>query len=648
MHAFSVTRFTKFAGSNRDMDFKSAATIGLIVFLCSCKQQPENNTPLTDQSTNMNFNDPHSFARINEAVVKHLNWKATVDFNTKTISAEAEWTIEQQPGAEKIIFDTRDLTIEQVILNNEVPAIFQLKDTVAGQSFLGQALEISIVPSVKTVTIFYKTSPSAAALQWLNPEQTKDKKYPFLFTQSQAILCRTWIPTQDGPGVRFTFDATVKVPQGMLALMSAENPQQISADGMYHFKMEQPIPSYLMSMAAGDIAFKAVGKETGVYAEPSYVDACAEELSDMQAMLESAEKLYGKYQWGRYDVIVLPPSFPFGGMENPRITFATPTIIAGDKSLVALVAHELAHSWSGNLVTNATWNDFWLNEGFTVYFENRIMEAVYGKDYADMLKVLEYESLVETVNDFGKDSADTHLRLHLEGRDPDEGVSDIAYNKGAYFLRLLESKVGRETWDKFLNQYFSENAFRVMTTDAFIVYLNKNLIEPNKEKYAGLDINEWIFGPGIPANCPKIISVRFEQVDGEINKFNQGTPAAQLQTSNWSTHEWLRFIYQLPETISTDQMSALDNAFHFTGAGNAEIADAWYELAIKRNYKTAYTDMETFLCSVGRRKFLTPLYKAMVNTGQQDMAMRIYTKARPGYHYVAQNTMDELLGWQVK
>jgi hypothetical protein len=362
-------------------------------------------------------------------------------------------------------------------------------------------------------------------------------------------------------------------------------------------------------------------------------------------MLESAEKLYGKYQWGRYDVIVLPPSFPFGGMENPRITFATPTIIAGDKSLVALVAHELAHSWSGNLVTNATWNDFWLNEGFTVYFENRIMEAVYGKDYADMLQVLEYDGLVETVNELGKDAADTHLKLNLKGRDPDDGVTDIAYNKGAYFLRLLESKVGREKWDEFVNNYFSAYAFKVMTTEEFIIYLNKNLIDPNKDKYADININDWIYAPGIPANCPIIVSERFDLVDAEIKRFNEGASADQLKTNNWSTHEWLRFIYQLPENIDLVQMKDLDNAFKFTGTGNSEIADAWYELAIKRNYSDAYKDIDKFLNSVGRRKFLTPLYKAMINSGQKEMALKIYDKARPGYHYVAQTTIDELLKW---
>lgn len=594
----------------------------------------------------MQIIDPHSFAKTNEAVVKHLSWFAKIDFDAKAITAEARWTIENKSGADKIILDTRGLNIKGVSVDGEITDKYQLSDTVPGQSFLGNALTIQISKSTKQVGILYSTSSDAAALQWLNAEQTRDKKFPFLFTQSQAILCRTWIPCQDGPGVRFTFDAQVEVPKGMIALMSAENPQKINEDGIYHFKMEQPIPSYLMSLAVGDLAFKSVGNETGVYAEPSFVEACAWELSDMQNMLESAENLYGKYQWGRYDVIVLPPSFPFGGMENPRITFATPTIIAGDKSLVALVAHELAHSWSGNLVTNANWNDFWLNEGFTVYFENRIMEAVYGKDYADMLQVLEYEGLVETVKDFGATSPDTHLKLKLEGRDPDEGVSDIAYNKGAYFLRLLESKVGREKWDVFVNGYFTTNAFSVMTTEDFIIYLNKNLIEPNKEKYADVNIDEWIYGPGIPDNCPKVISARFEKVDIMLQSLSRENFIPVDQVKNWSTHEWLRFIYQLPDDISLEKMAYLDGLFKFTGTGNSEIADAWYELAIKRNYSVAYPAIDTFLCSVGRRKFLTPLYKAMINTDQKDMAVRIYTKARPGYHYVAQNTMDELIGFK--
>lgn len=620
--------------------YSTLAAVSLMFNACSSDQQSASQQT---HSNDMVINDPHSFSKPAIARGTHLNWDAKVDFNTQTISGSATWTVEAAPDAKEIIFDTRGLTIHKVSADGK-SVDYSLKDTVSGEPWMGQALHIPISASTQQVSVQYTTSADAAALQWLKAEQTRDKQHPFLFTQSQAILARTWLPCQDGPGMRFTFEAQVQVPAGMLALMSAENPQQVSADGKYQFKMEQPIPSYLMSLAVGNLAFQAVGKETGVYAEPSFVTACAEELSDMQTMLEKAEQLYGKYQWGRYDVIVLPPSFPFGGMENPRITFATPTIIAGDKSLVALVAHELAHSWSGNLVTNATWNDFWLNEGFTVYFENRIMEAVYGKDYAEMLQVLEYESLVETVQEFGATSADTHLKLKLEGRDPDEGVSDIAYNKGAYFLRLLESKVGRENWDAFVNGYFTTNAFKVMTTEAFVEYLNEHLIDAHPEAFADVDIRAWIYGPGIPDNCPKVVSTRFTAVDQEVHAFNGGAAAASLKTSGWTTHEWLRFIYQLPEDITVERMGDLDKSFHFTGIGNCEIADAWYELAVKRHYATAYADMETFLCSVGRRKFLTPLYKAMMQTNQSEMAKRIYAKARPGYHYVAQNTLDELVG----
>jgi aminopeptidase N len=411
--------------------------------------------------------------------------------------------------------------------------------------------------------------------------------------------------------------------------------------------MEQRIPSYLMALAVGDFAFKNIGRNTGVYAEPSYVEACAWELADMQNMLDQAEALYGEYAWGRYDVLVLPPSFPFGGMENPRITFATPTIIAGDRSLTALVAHELAHSWSGNLVTNANWNDFWVNEGFTVYFENRIMEEVYGKEYADMLKVLEYNDVTATIEEYGKDSPDTHLKLQLSERDPDDGMSDIAYNKGAYFLRLLEGKVGREKFDVFLHTYFTTHAFQVMDTETFVDYLNKELINPNKAAFEGVDINAWIYGPGMPANCPIVVSERFNQVDTAVAAFISGESAKQLATKDWSTHEWLRFIRSLPEDLSLEKMAELDKAFAFTGIGNCEIADVWYELAINRGYAHAYPAIETFLCSVGRRKFLTPLYKAMIQTEEGKVrAKEIYAKARPTYHYVAVTTLDALLEWK--
>ncbi|MBC8045496.1 MAG: aminopeptidase, partial [Fimbriimonadaceae bacterium] len=379
---------------------------------CNKKNNQQNNSADINQKI-MYANDPHSYAKPNDIVVKHLNLELTVDFDSGKLKGIARWTIQHNSDIEKIILDTRNLDIEIVTLQNkdaEVPAEYSIGNN---DSVLGKPLIISVPKNITQVNIYYSTTENADALQWLKPEQTAEKTSPFLFTQSQAILARTWIPCQDGPGVRFTYDATVTCPKNMLAVMSAENPQQKNESGIYAFNMPQPIPSYLMALAVGDFVFKSIGNETGVYAQPTMIDKCIYEFADMQKMLEVAEKLYGKYEWGRYDVIVLPPSFPFGGMENPRLTFATPTIIAGDRSLVALIAHEMAHSWSGNLVTNATWDDFWLNEGFTVYFENRIMEALYGNDYEDMLEVLGKEDLIATVNDLGSTSADTHLKLNL-------------------------------------------------------------------------------------------------------------------------------------------------------------------------------------------------------------------------------------------
>jgi leukotriene-A4 hydrolase len=411
----------------------------ITAFLLVCVLFSQCTSPDNQEATPM-VKDPHSFSKPNDAKVTHLSWKAIVNFDTKTIQATASWKIEVKKGTDVIIFDTKDLTIKNVTLDNNQSTEHTLGDN---DPILGKALFVRIEPDTKIVNIEYETSPTAEAVQWLSPQQTAGKQYPFLFTQSQAILARSWVPTQDSPGIRFTYDADVTVPKDLLALMSASNPQQKNDSGTYHFEMKQPISSYLLALAAGDVSFKAISERSGIYAEPSVVDKAAWEFADMEKMIAGAEELYGPYQWERYDVIVLPPSFPFGGMENPRLTFATPTVLAGDRSLTSLIAHELAHSWSGNLVTNATWNDFWLNEGFTVYFETRIMEKLYGRDHAEMLASLNMQDLKDEVQSLkeANNMADSKLRLSLEGRSPDDGVTDIAYNKGYYFLRSIEESI---------------------------------------------------------------------------------------------------------------------------------------------------------------------------------------------------------------
>ncbi|WKK86769.2 M1 family metallopeptidase [Marivirga arenosa] len=615
----------------------------MALFSCNEKKDMENNRVSV---INYKGKDMHTFSNSEEAKIKHLNWEAFVDFENKIINAIAQFDIEKYPNAEKIILDTKGLDIEKVWSNDQVSIDYELKSK---DDLLGTALLIPINKSTHTISIAYKTKPNAEALQWLNPNQTSGNQ-PFLFSQSQAILCRSWIPIQDSPGIRFTFNAKVEVPKGFLALMSASNPQEVDTTGVYEFQMEQPIPAYLMSLAVGDLQYQKTGKNTGFYAEPATIDKANQDLKDLQSFLETAENLYGKYRWEQFDVLVLPPSFPFGGMENPRLTFATPTILAGDKSLVSLIAHELAHSWSGNLVTNATWNDFWLNEGFTVYFEYRIMEAMYGRDYSEMLASISYKELKEEVKeliDEGNEK-DTQLKLNLEGRNPDVGMTAIAYDKGYFFLRRLEELVGREKFDIFLNQYFGEFAFQSINTEKFLYYLEQNLFGKNDIKMPEDLLQNWVYESGIPQDIPAPNSQRFLAVNNAIQNWLSTENIDTLQTSKWSTHEFLHFFHQLPDSITYLQVQELDQKFNFTNSGNAEILSEWFLLAIKADYRPAFGKMEEFLINTGRKKFLMPIYtKLYKSDNYRALALRIYRKARENYHFVSYNSLDKLLNYSI-
>lgn len=604
--------------------------------LAGCAEAPSERSEKTKEKiAEMNLvRDNHSFAQPNEARVNHLDWTAEVNFDERTIRGSAIYTVEVSEGATSIIFDIRDLDIFEVRTNDGGAVEFEIGPA---QAYLGQPLVIPVSDQTKKVWIEYATRPGAEALLWVEGDS------PFLFTQSQAILARTWIPVQDSPGIRFTYDAYVTVPQGMLALMSATNPTEKSTDGSYSFQQVKPIPAYLMALAVGDIAYQPVGERTAVYATPDLIEAVAWEFAEMEDMLLAAEALYGDYAWGRYDLLILPAAFPFGGMENPQLTFATPTIIAGDRSLTALVAHELAHSWSGNLVTNATWNDFWLNEGFTVYFEQRIMEAVYGREVSEMLALLSYQGLKDEVLEImDRNPNDTHLKLHLDGRNPDDGMSAIAYDKGYFFLRLTEETVGRERFDTFLKNYFQNHAFSVMDTEGFLAYLHNELLD--KAEADAIRIDNWVYGPGLPDNVPVIRSERIERVDQLLTSWvSKETTTAELPWKDWMYQERYRFISNLPEGIGSSRLAELDAAFDITETGNNEVLFVWLEQAILNNYTDAYEVLEDFLVDVGRRKFNYPLYRALMSTGQVRLAEEIYEKARPGYHAVAVNSIDELI-----
>lgn len=605
----------------------------LAISINACKPSNSSNTIELNPKT-------HSFSNLEKVRTTHLSWDVKVNFDLKQISGQATWKF-QNPTDEKYIhFDTYDLTIKKVTVNGKETQYFltpMLKD-------YGSGLSIPIKDKDSVVMIEYNTGALATALQWLAPEQTAGKVMPYLFTQCESIHARSLLPCQDAPLNRITYDAKVQVPKGMMALMSAKNPTEKNVQGIYNFEMEIPIPTYLIALAVGDIAYKPIDLRSGVYTEPVMLDIAANELSDIPNMMKAAEALGGKYRWGKYDVLIAPPSFPIGGMENPRLTFATPTIIAGDKSLVALIAHEMAHSWSGNLVTNSNWNDLWLNEGFTTYFERRIMEKITDKTYTDMLWELGYQDMQSDLVNLGQTNPDTRLKVDLIGREPGAAFSNIPYEKGAVFLRMLEENIGREKFDLFINNYFSSNAFTPMTTEKCLEFMDKNLFGGDTNFRNKLLVKDWIYQPGLPSNCPHILPNRFMQVDTQRVQFEGNGSAIGLQTKTWSTHEWLQFLRKIKHPLPLPKMEDLDRVFNLTNTSNSEIADEWYRLAISSNYERAFPNMELFLGKVGRKKFLEPLYMEMMLTEKgKVMARNIFEKSKRNYHPLTAQKIAEII-----
>lgn len=608
--------------------------------------------------TNPKVLEGHTYANIKGIYTQHLHLDLDVNFENRSIYGIARHLMYNK-GVDTAIFDVKGLEIQKVTIGEKGKE--QNTDFVIGieDSILGAPLSVKIDKKTTRVNIYYKTTDASEAIDWLSPELTRGKKHPYLYTQGEAILTRTWIPLQDVPSNRITYSADVKVPKDLMAVMSAKNPTKKSPDGRYHFEMNQPIPAYLIALAVGNLEYRKLGKYCGVYSEPEMIRQVAWEFHDLRKMILAAESIYGAYQWEQYDVIVLPYSFPFGGMENPRLTFANPTLLAGDRSLISVVAHELAHSWSGNLVTNATWEDFWLNEGFTVYFEHRIMEEMYGKDVSDILALIEFQELKAEVAEMniGKYPNDTYLKLDLAGRNPDDGMTTIPYVKGAFFLKTLEELAGREKFDAFVRAYFKEFQFKTITTEVFIKFLNEHLLKPNGLKF---NTEEWVYSKGIPKNCIKIESERLNAAEKMADDFVEGKDIfnvkvkgkkkkVPLKRDQLITQEWMAFIRHLPKDIEVDKLRLLDKKFSFKTWKNTEVACEWYILAIEAGYDDVRPDMGKFLMKIGRRKYLLPLYKTLAKTPENlKWAREVYKEARPNYHSVSQNTVDELLNYKPK
>jgi aminopeptidase N len=596
--------------------------------------------------------DYHSYADPSAFRVKHLELDLTASFEDQRLSGVADLTVSRvSPGARKLVLDTRDLVIRQAWWVRSASDLAPLRFTVGVRDpMLGSPLSIDLPAEANAaelvVRISYQTRPEASGLQWVPAALTADKTHPFLFTQSQAIHARSWIPLQDSPQVRMTFDATIRVPDGMRAVMGAEsvtNPLELAPNGVFRFHMPQAIPSYLIALGIGKLEFRATGPRTGVYAESSLVEAAAREFSDTEQMMQASEKLFGAYRWGRYDLLILPPSFPFGGMENPRLSFITPTVIAGDKSLTSLIAHELAHSWSGNLVTNATWRDLWLNEGFTVYLQNRIMLSVYGERREAMEEALDLQIVRRELETHPP--SDQILAIDLRGRDPDDAFTQIPYIKGALFVSWLGSRFGVDAVDSFLQNYFDHFQFQSIATEQFRAYLEANLLPKKPGAVTPAELDEWMLAPGLPKYAVLPTSDAFDKVDAQRTDWLAGKrSAADLPGKDWTTHEWVHFIDGLPKKVPANKLAEIDEAFSLTDVGNSEIAFSWLRVAIANDYSPAWPRLDRYLTGIGRRKLIKPLYEDLMKTpAGAERARAIYARARANYHPIATATLDPIV-----
>jgi leukotriene-A4 hydrolase len=588
--------------------------------------------------------DPHSFSNPEEVRVRHLDLVLYVSFEDTSLHGFADLAVEWcENDARELILDTMGLRIVKVeYLDNGryYPATFRIGEA---HPVLGAPLTVDLPCRTDRVRVEYLTDRTALGLQWLEPRPARQQQ-PFLLTQSQTIYARSWVPLQDSPQVRITYRATIHCPENLLAVMGAANNPTALASGEYKFEMPQPIPSYLMALAIGDLVFKPVSRRSGVYADKSLVDMAAAEFADIDAFITKTEQLYGPYRWDRYDLLVLPSSFPLGGMENPRLTFVTPTILVGDKSLVSLIVHELAHSWAGNLVTNATWSDFWLNEGISVYVERRIVEEIYGRKAAQLEASFGRKNLDDEI---ARLTASRQV-LHANCEDPEDCVTEIPYEKGALFLAELEKEFGRTRFDEFLRQYFDHFAFQSIGTEDFVDYLTSRLLNQNGGSANPVPIAQWLYEPGIPASASEQISQAAIAVRAAARLWLDGSKrVADLGASSWTAYEWLYFLKSLPPDLPEQKLRELDRQFHLTASPNSEIVNQWLLMAIRANYESAGSRLEQFLVSVGREKLIKPLYEELAksDTGMR-RAKEIYRQARSGYHPLVVKKIDRILSWE--
>lgn len=567
-------------------------------------------------------NDPNSYSRPDEVCVTnvHLDW--LIDFSSNTISGSVTLNVERKKdAASQLVLDSKDLSITNVE-DEETGQVLTYSLGEANPNF-GSELRINL-PShapdknLFKIKILYSTSPKSSALQWLLPDQTAGKKYPYLFSQCQAIHCRSLIPIQDTPSVKAPYSAVVSASKEFVVLMSALRDEQVEKGTNIIHKFRQPVcmPAYLIAIAVGALESRDVGPRTKVWSEKELVDKAEYEFAETEKMLSTAEDLCGEYVWTQYDLLILPPSFPYGGMENPCLTFVTPTLLTGDRSLVDVVAHEIAHSWTGNLVTNQNWEHFWLNEGFTMFVERKIIGRMHGESYRHLSAIGGWKSLSECIKSRGADDPLTCLVPDLTGIDPDDSFSVVPYEKGHAFIWYLETLVGGpKVFEPFLKAYLDKFKYKSISSDTFKSFLLEYFVD-KKSVFDVVNWTAWWKTPGMPQIKPQFdetLSVACTKLYMRWMAWYVGTevPFHLNDIKELSSIQVIEFLAQLleEEFLPIAKLEKMDEIYKLSSSTNSEILFRWIRLGLRAHWKPRVEDALNMVTSQGRMKYVRPLYR---------------------------------------
>ena len=597
--------------------------------------------------------DNSTLSNYEEITLTNLTGVFEPIFEDKIVDGDLTYTFVAKVDGSKIILDSKCLTIESITDVDSGEKLEYTLDEV--DENLGVPLIISKEykqNDIIKINIKYKTTEGGSSAQFLNPEQTIGGNYEYFFTMSEMIVGRELLPSQDTPAVKFPFYLGIKVKKELYGMVSGiyDKVEEDELSRTFFYKQIIPVPNYLIALAAGNIEGRDISETITVYSEPEFLDNVFNELEDLPKILNYSISYMGEYEWGKYNVLVLPKSFPFSGMENPCLSFCSPCLINGDKSLVDIVAHELIHSWSGNLVTNENWRDFWLNEGITMFLQRKIIGMWKGVDYAKMDGILGLFYIEEYLDIFGEDSTFTTLRPNLTGVNPDDKYSDIPYEKGYNLMYYIEGLIGEEIMKLFFQKYFVDFKYKSVDYYVFKDYFidfckNYNVSDDILNK---IDWDAWIFQPG---RCPienDFSNVYKEQMDKAYDKFLKEEFDEELEKefSNFTHTSKTVFMNQLEqreEFLTDKQHDFLTNKLQLYTGQDFLVSTNYFRLILARTDKFYEHEEESlidYLSNNGALDYMTGLYELFYKRDEVK-AVETLDSLRSFYHPLMINEADE-------